>query len=110
MGSSLKDNVIEALETLRNENEQLTKELALVKMAQTLTLKFIKQGSVAAADGLTFFSKLTEKAFDDLVALEKSSEFFNSINPNHIFGKLSDLPQYDDGTLDPLTKYLISDL
>ena len=110
MGSNLKDNVIEALETLKNENEQLSKELSLLKMAQTLTLKFIKQGSVTAADGLSFFSKLIEKDVDDLIALEKSSEFFSSISPNHIFGKLSDLPQYDDGTLDPLTKYLISDL
>lgn len=110
MKSSLKNNVINALETLKEDNERLTKELNSLKIAQELTFKFIKQGSVTATAAKSLFDKLLEKDLEDLVALEKSSEFFNPLSPDHIFGKLSDLPQYDDGTLDPLTRYLISDL
>jgi len=108
MEAELQKLAADAIIQLRDEVLEKTAELEVKDKAQSLAFKLFKNGSIPAEDLETSISKFASKTIEELNLMEKAIEF-NMQQGNIKFGTLSSRTQ-DDDTLDPLTRYLLSDV
>jgi len=97
----------QAISQLKAENETLTQQLDMFKVASETAFNLLNKGAIAAEDFEDTFNSLLEKNSEELEVLEKAASFGTS--NGSVFGELSEKPA-DDGTMDPLTRMLIEDL
>jgi hypothetical protein len=108
MDAELRKLAADAIVQLKEEVLEKTAELELKDKAQSLAFKLFKQGSLAAEDLESSIEKFASKTIEELNLMDKAIEF--NIREGHTkFGTLSSRIQ-DDETLDPLTRYLLSDV
>ena len=103
----LRKQAAEAIRLLRDENEDLKRELGHLRTVQDLVFKFYKQGSVSAEDLESLHTRLSKQSDDELNVLEKAAELklaTTGFSLGNLSGKAA-----DDGTLDPLTRLLLED-
>jgi len=108
MDAGLQKLAADAIIQLRDEVFEKTAELAVYKKANDLTFKLFKLGSMPAEDIESSIEKFASKTIEELNLMEKAIEF-NMQGGNTKFGTLSSRIQ-DDETLDPLTRYLLSEI
>lgn len=108
MSEDLTKLAAEAIIQLRDELEEKNGELQLKDKSKKLAFSLFKNGSIAAEDLESSMEKFASKTIEELNLIEKAIEF--NINKSNVnFGTLSSRTQ-DDDTLDPLTRYLLSDV
>lgn len=108
MDAELRKLAADAIVQLRDEVLEKNAELELKDKSQRLAFKLFKLGSITAEDLEESIEKFASKTIEELNLMEKAIEF-NMRQGNTKFGTLSSHIQ-DDETLDPLTRYLLSDV
>jgi len=108
MDAELKKLAADAIVQLRDEVLEKTAELEVTSKAKNLAFKLFKLGSIPAEELETSIDKFASKTIEELNLMDKAIEF-NIREGNTKFGTLSSRIQ-DDETLDPLTRYLLSDV
>lgn len=108
MDAELRKLAANAIIQLRDEVTEKTVELEIKDKAKDLVFNLFKNGSIAAEDVESSIEKFASKTLEELNLLEKAVEF-NMLEGSTKFGTLSSRIQ-DDDTLDPLTRYLLSDV
>lgn len=98
-----------AIKELSEENDSLNEEIERIKQAQNLAFNLLDQGAIMAEDLEEKIAEFSEKSKEELHVFEKAAEIANDPGYQFNLGSLSERPQ-DDGSLDPLTKMLITDL
>lgn len=107
MDAELQKLAADAIIQLREEVLEKTAELEVKDKAVSLTFKLFKKGSITAEELESSIEKFASQTIEELNLMEKAIEF-NMREGNTKFGTLSSRIQ-DDETLDPLTRYLLSD-
>jgi hypothetical protein len=107
MDAELQKLAADAIIQLREEVLEKTAELEVKDKAISLTFKLFKQGSITAEELENSIEKFASQSIEELNLIEKAIEF-NNREGSTKFGTLSSRIQ-DDETLDPLTRYLLSD-
>lgn len=110
MDAKLAELAKQAIVELQEDKKQLKERLELEKVATSLTFKLFEMGVVQAEDLESKLAEFKDKSTQELEVIEKAAElsktsgFADSLS----LGNVSDRPQ-DDGTLDPLTSYLLEE-
>lgn len=108
MDAELRKLAADAIVQLKEEVLEKTAELEIKDKAHALAFKLFKLGSIPAEDLEASIEKFASKTIEELNLMDKAIEF-NIREGNTKFGTLSSRIQ-DDETLDPLTRYLLSDV
>ncbi len=108
MDAELRKLAADAIIQLRDEILEKTAELEINDKAKKLVFELFKNGSISAEDVESSIEKFANKTLEELNLMEKAIEF-NMNEGTTKFGTLSSRIQ-DDDTLDPLTRYLLSDV
>lgn len=97
------------IKNLKEENESLKEDLKLTKQAQSLAFNLLNQGAIVAEDLEEKIANFSKKSEEELQVFEKAAELASDPNNDFNLGTLSERAQ-DNGSLDPLTKMLITEL
>jgi hypothetical protein len=107
MNGNMTKLAAQAIKQLQAENEELSKQIDMYKVASATAFNLLNKGAVAAEDLEDTFNSLLSKDAEEIQVLEKAASFGSS--GDALFGSISDKPA-DDGTMDPLTRMLVEDL
>lgn len=91
---------------LESQINRLSDEVETIKVANELGFKLAKFADMQVDDLETKLSELYSKSLDELKVLEKAAELSLDSDGSFSLGSISDRPS-DDGTLDPLTSFLL---
>jgi len=108
MDAELQKLAADAIVQLQEEILEKTAELETKNKAHELAFRLFKLGSIPVEELESSIEKFASKTMEELNLMEKAIEF-NAHEGNTKFGTLSSRIQ-DDDTLDPLTRYLLSDV
>jgi len=107
MDIELQKLAADAIIQLREEVMEKTAELELQDKAKKLAFKLFYNGSIAVEELESSINKFASSSLDNLNLIEKAMEL-NAKNGNTKFGTISS--KQDDDGLDPLTRYLLSEV
>lgn len=93
------------LRSLSKTNQELTEKLANTERAEKIVARLVDEGDLSGAEALQKLGELKGKSEQELTILEKAYELVKTGTIS--IGNLSD--QTDPQSLDPLTRYLLSD-